>query len=103
MLDSKYLYDIDLRIYEDLSYKQVLLTKIILAKKLMHKLVRIDNMFDNTRINKVCKAIQFNNSLLLELGLSQKDISLALNDNTLHIHTSKNCELIKGENHGLQT
>lgn len=80
MIKSDYLYGIDISLLANMPYKDVLIMKIHYSKKLMHKLVHIDNMQDLTRINKVHKSIGFNKNLLKELGLSEKDISKSLKE-----------------------
>lgn len=80
MLESKYLYDTDIKQYANKPYSMVLVIKVYLAKKLMEKLVVEQNMRDNSRMSAVFKAIQFNRNLLKEAGFDDKDISMALND-----------------------
>ena len=72
---SNYLYDREMKDFADYPYKTVILIKIILAKKLMYKLVHEENMNNTQRINHVSNSIKFNRNLLIELGLSDKDIS----------------------------
>lgn len=72
---SIYLYDKEMKEFAYLPYKDVLVLKIVLAKKLMHKLVHTDNMENPSRINDVNNSIKFNKNLLMEIGLSDKDIS----------------------------
>lgn len=80
MLESKYLYDTDIKQYANLQYSMVLVIKVYLAKKLMKKLVIDQNMRDNSRMSAVFKAIEFNRELLKETGFDDKDISMALKD-----------------------
>lgn len=80
MLESKYLYDTDIKQYANKPYSMVLVIKVYLAKKLMEKLVVEQNMRDNSRMSAVFKAIQFNRHLLKEAGFDDKDISMAIND-----------------------
>lgn len=80
MLDSKYIYDTDIKQYANLPYSMVLIIKVYLAKKLMKKLVIDQDMRDNARMKAVHKAIQFNRELLKETGFDDKDIHLALID-----------------------
>ena len=80
MLDSKYLYDTDIKQYANLPYSMVLVIKIHLSKKLMKKLVIDQDMRDFQRMSEVNKAIIFNRTLLKETGFDDKDISLALID-----------------------
>lgn len=80
MLESKYLYDTDIKQYANLPYSTVLIIKVYLAKKLMKKLVIEQDMRDNSRMSAVHKAIQFNRDLLKETGFDDKDISMALKD-----------------------
>lgn len=52
----------------DMPYKQALHTKINYARELLHRLLNIPFMEqDTTRCNDVAKAIKFNESLLDEL------------------------------------
>ena len=80
MLDSKYLYDTDIKQYANKPYSMVLIIKVYLAKKLMNKLVIEQDMRDTQRMAKVHKAIQFNKELLKETGFDDKDISMAIKD-----------------------
>lgn len=80
MLDSKYLYDADIKDHMEKPYKDVLIIKVYLAKKLMSKLVIDNEMRDNQRMTKVHKAIQFNIDLLKESGFDDKSIYMALKD-----------------------
>ena len=77
---STYLYASCLKEIYDIPYHKALLTKMKLAKSLLHDLVHIDNMSDPSRMNHVANAIKHNRDLLLELGLSSKDISSLLDD-----------------------
>ena len=53
----------------DLPYKQALLTKVNLGKQLMHELMSMPFMEQDTqRSNKVANAIKFNQELLAELN-----------------------------------
>lgn len=78
MLDSKYLYDMNINEYAELPYMRVLVIKIHLTKKLLYKLIITDNMNDTHRMAEVFKAERFNRELLKEIGYDDKDISLAL-------------------------
>lgn len=78
MLESKYLYDMNINEYAELPYVKVLAIKIYLTKKLLHKLIMTDNMNDTHRMAEVFKAEKFNRELLKEIGYDDKDISLAL-------------------------
>ena len=78
MLDSKYLYDMNINEYAELPYVRVLTIKIYLTKKLLYKLIITDNMNDTHRMAEVFKAERFNRELLKEIGYDDKDISLAL-------------------------
>ena len=78
MLESKYLYDININEYAELQYVRVLVIKIYLTKKLLHKLIIKDNMNDTHRMAEVFKAEKFNRELLKEIGYDDKDISMAL-------------------------
>ena len=80
MLDSKYLYDTEIKQFGNKPYSYVLVIKIYLAKKLMKKLVIDQNMRDFQRMSEVSKAITFNRTLLKEVGFDDKDIHLALID-----------------------
>lgn len=63
-----YLYDLDPKLLIDLSYVEAINFKIDSAKKLIKELFEPNYMErDNTRINAVYKAIQFNLALLEEL------------------------------------
>lgn len=72
MLKSEYLYnmsDEDIILLSNFKYVQALNFKIIKAKALLATLLEpsfIDR--DTSRINKVVKAIKFNQSLLEEIG-----------------------------------
>ena len=77
--DSNYYYGIALSSYCSLPYEDVLYIKILAAKKLMKKLVIVEDMQDHHRINDVSKAIEFNKKLLLELGYSMATISEKIN------------------------
>lgn len=70
MRDCNYYYGIDLLEYHHLNYESMLLFKIIAAKQLLYKLVKIENMKEIHRINEVNSAIDFNKKLLMELGYS---------------------------------
>lgn len=63
-----YLYDLDPKLLINLSYVEAINLKISSAKKLIRVLFE-PNFMDrnNTRINAVYKAIQFNQALLEEL------------------------------------
>ena len=78
MLESKYLYDMNINEYSELPYVRVLTIKIYLTKKLLHKLIISDSMNDTHRMAEVFKAEKFNRELLKEIGYTDKDISLAL-------------------------
>ena len=78
MSDSKYLYDLDVSQLADVPYQDVLLLKLNGAKKLMNKLVHIENMQDKDRMSKVHKAIGFNRTLLKELGFDDLRINSEL-------------------------
>ena len=78
MNDSKYLYDLDISQLANVPYQDVLLLKLNSAKKLMNKLVHIENMQDNDRMRKVHKAIGFNRTLLKELGFDDLRINSEL-------------------------
>lgn len=78
MLESKYLYDMNINEYAELPYVKVLAIKIYLTKKLLHKLIMTDNMNDTHRMAEVFKAEKFNRELLKEIGYDDKDISMAL-------------------------
>lgn len=80
MLDSKYLYDTDIKQYANLPYSMVLTIKVYLAKKLMKKLVIDQDMRDFQRMAEVNKSITFNRTLLKEVGFDDKDIHMALID-----------------------
>ena len=60
MLESKYLYDMNINEYAELPYVRVLIIKIHLTKKLLHKLIINDNMNDTHRMAEVFKAEKFN-------------------------------------------
>ena len=81
---SKYLYDKEMKDFANLPYKDVLVLKIALAKKLMHKLVHTENMENPSRMNDVNNSIKFNKNLLMEIGLSDKDVSEELKKNIQH-------------------
>ena len=78
MNDSKYLYDLDISKLANVPYQDVLLLKLNSAKKLMNKLVHIENMQDKDRMSKVHKAIGFNRTLLKELGFDDLRINSEL-------------------------
>ncbi len=78
MLESKYLYDMNINEYSELPYVRVLTIKIYLTKKLLRKLIISDSMNDTHRMAEVFKAEKFNRELLKEIGYTDKDISLAL-------------------------
>ena len=78
MLESKYLYDMNINEYAELPYVRVLAIKIYLTKKLLHKLIITDNMNDTHRMAEVFKAAEFNRKLLKEAGLDDKAISIAI-------------------------
>ena len=78
MSDSKYLYDLDVSKLANIPYQDVLLLKLNGAKKLMNKLVHIENMQDKDRMTKVHKAIGFNRTLLKELGFDDIRINTEL-------------------------
>lgn len=78
MLESKYLYDMNINEYAELPYVKVLAIKIYLTKKLLRKLIMTDNMNDTHRMAEVFKAEKFNRELLKEIGYDDKDISMAL-------------------------
>ena len=78
MVESKYLYDTDIKQYASLPYSMVLVIKVYLANKLMKKLVIDQDMRDNQRMSAVFKAIQFNRDLLKETGFDDKNISMSL-------------------------
>ena len=82
---SKYLYDKEMKDFANLPYKDVLVLKIALAKKLMHKLVHTENMENPSRMNDVSKSIEFNKNLLMEIGLSDKDVSEELKKNIQYL------------------
>ena len=63
-----------------MPYEEVLYKKILLAKKLLKKLVIDENMQDYHRINDVQKAIKFNGKLILELGYNMADITKKINE-----------------------
>lgn len=83
MKSDKYLYGINLQPYENLPYKQMLLTKIVLAKRQLHLLVRDHNMVDGKRIREVAKAVDFNKHLIMELGYSAPDVSNMIRNTTI--------------------
>lgn len=56
MLDSKYIYDTNIKQYANLPYSMVLVIKVYLAKKLMKKLVIDQDMRDNAMMKAVHKA-----------------------------------------------
>ena len=63
-----YLYDLDPKLFINLSYVEAINLKIDSAKKLIKVLFEPSFMDrDNTRINDVNKAIKFNQALLEEL------------------------------------
>ena len=72
---STYLYGTPLDMLRNVNYEQALITKIKLARTLLHTLVRVDDMEDHRRINKVNEAIKFNTQLLKELGYDNKYIT----------------------------
>jgi hypothetical protein len=80
MRESSYYYDTQIKSFKDLPYEEVLYKKILLAKKLLKKLVIDENMEDYHRINDVQKAIKFNGRLLLELGYNMADICRKINE-----------------------
>ena len=80
MLDSKYLYDTDIKEHGNKPYYHVLVLKIHLAHKLMKKLVIDQDMRDFQRMSEVNKAINFNRTLLKEVGFDDRDIKTALID-----------------------
>ena len=80
MKPSSYHYGIEIKEFKNLPYEEVLYKKILLAKKLLKKLVIDENMEDYHRINDVQKAIKFNGKLLLELGYNMADISKKINE-----------------------
>ena len=80
MLDSKYLYDTDIKEHGNKPYYHVLVLKIHLAHKLMKKLVIDQDMRDFQRMSEVNKAITFNRTLLKEVGFDDKDIHNAILD-----------------------
>ena len=70
MTKIEYLYDLDywqLNFEEMVIIKKYLKQKINKAKELKRKLVREDNMEDDTRIRAVTKAIETNQEMLGEL------------------------------------
>ena len=68
MKSSKYLYDRDtLAGLKNRPYQEVLEIKINLAKALLTRLTRDEDMKDDIRITEVKKAIEFNKKLLEEL------------------------------------
>ena len=80
MLDSKYLYDTEIKEYGNKPYYYVLALKINLAHKLMKKLVIDQDMRDFQRMTEVNKAINFNRTLLKEVGFDDRDIKTLLTD-----------------------
>lgn len=80
MLDSKYLYDTEIKEYGNKPYSYVLALKINLAHKLMKKLVIDQDMRDFQRMTEVNKAINFNRTLLKEVGFDDRDIKTLLTD-----------------------
>ena len=80
MKDSSYYYDAEIKDFKDLPYEEVLYKKILLAKKLLKKLVIDENMQEYHRINDVQKAIKFNGKLILELGYNMADICRKINE-----------------------
>ena len=80
MLDSKYLYDTEIKEHGNKPYSYVLALKIHLAHKLMKKLVIDQDMRDFQRMSEVHKAINFNRTLLKEVGFDDMDIKTALID-----------------------
>lgn len=80
MKDSFYYYDVEIKDFKNLPYEEVLYKKILLAKKLLKKLVIDENMQDYHRINDVQKAIKFNGKLILELGYNMADITKKINE-----------------------
>ena len=80
MLDSKYLYDTDIKEFGNKPYSYVLALKIYFSKKLMKKLVIDQDMRDFQRMSEVNKAITFNRTLLKEVGFDDKDIHMAILD-----------------------
>lgn len=80
MKDSLYYYGIDIKEFKRLPHEEVLYKKILLAKKLLKKLVIDENMQDYHRINDVQKAIKFNGKLILELGYNMADITKKINE-----------------------
>ena len=65
--NSKYLYDVDAKVFKNKSYVGALKDKIVYATILRNKLVHKDNMKDMDRINAVINAINFNKELLKEV------------------------------------
>ena len=80
MLDSKYLYDTEIKEHGSKPYSYVLALKIHLAHKLMKKLVIDQDMRDFQRMSEVHKAINFNRTLLKEVGFDDRDIKTLLTD-----------------------
>ena len=80
MKDSSYYYDAEIKDFKDLPYEEVLYKKILLAKKLLKKLVIDENMQEYHKINDVQKAIKFNGKLILELGYNMADICRKINE-----------------------
>lgn len=78
--DSFYYYDSNLSGFENMTYGYALIKKIKLATKLLHKLVRVENMEDTKRINDVKKAVDFNRNLLGEIGFDDKMIRQQLEE-----------------------
>lgn len=80
MKPSSHYYGIEIKEFKNLPYEEVLYKKILLAKKLLKKLVINEDMQEHHRINDVQKAIKFNEKLLLELGYSMATISKKINE-----------------------
>ena len=80
MKASSHYYDTEIKDFKNLPYEEVLYKKILLAKKLLKKLVIDENMQDYHRINDVQKAIKFNGKLILELGYNMADITKKINE-----------------------
>lgn len=80
MKPSSHYYDTEIKDFKNLPYEEVLYKKILLAKKLLKKLVIDEDMQDYHRINDVQKAIKFNGKLILELGYNMADITKKINE-----------------------
>lgn len=77
-----YLYGCSLKPIQNEPYVKVLLTKYILASKLIKDLLHVPLLedYDKARVDAVYKAKEFNKELIKELGYSDYDIRIMLSE-----------------------